>query len=292
MTQAVGFVGVGAIGSPMAGHLAKAGFRVLVHDADPDRTGAVARRIGAEVATSPAAIAAAGCEAVITMLPDSPQVEAVCFGAGGLAEAAPRNLLVINTTSMDPGRSVELAGRAAAAGMRWLEAPVTRGTAGAERAELCYFIGGEAADLERARPVLEAMGTDLRHVGGIGQGLAMKMVHNAISITTSTLLGEAVALGEHWGLTAGQMHDAMLDCNADSYQFRQKLPRIAADDYHPGFAVDLAYKDLSIILEHAGRLSTSLPLAAAAREALGAARARGLGSLDTCVTVKLYRHGG
>lgn len=289
MAQAVGFVGVGAIGSLMAGHLAAKGFQVTLHDEDHRRADEVARCIGARVAGSAADLAAAGCGTVVTMLPDSPQVESVCFGAGGLAEAMHRDLLVVNTTSMDPQRSIELAGRALAIGMRWLEAPVTRGTAGAEKAELCYFIGGQAADLELARPVLEAMGTDLRHVGGIGQGLAMKMVHNAISITTSTLLGEVVALGEHWGLTPRQMHDAMLDCNADSYQFRQKLPRMEVDDYRPGFAIDLAYKDLGIILEHAGRLTTSLPLAAAAREALGAARARGLGGLDTCATVKLYR---
>ncbi len=289
MAQAVGFVGVGAIGSRMVGHLAAKGFQVTLHDVDHRRAHQIAQSIGARVAGSAAELVAAGCGTVITMLPDSPEVEAVCFGAGGLAEAAPNDLLVVNATSMDPRRSVELAGRAEAAGMRWLEAPVTRGTTGADKAQLCYFIGGEAADLERARPVLEAMGTDLRHVGGIGQGLAMKMVHNAISITTSTLLGEAVALGEHWGLTPRQMHDAMLDCNADSYQFRQKLPRMERDDFSPGFAIDLAYKDLGIVLDHAGRLSTSLPLAAAARETLGAARARGLGTLDTCATVTLYR---
>jgi 3-hydroxyisobutyrate dehydrogenase-like beta-hydroxyacid dehydrogenase len=288
MSESIGFIGLGAIGRPMAAHLAAKGFDLWVHDADAVRTDAVAQAIGARSAPRPADLAAA-CGIVVTMLPDSPQVEAVCFGEQGLAAGNPTELLVINTTSMDPDRSRDLAARAATRGMRWLEAPVTRGTAGAEAARLCYFIGGEDADLERARPALEAMGSDLRHVGGIGEGLAMKMVHNAISITTSALLGEAVALGERWGLDPQRMHDLMLDCNADSYQLRQKLPRMRDDDFGPGFAVDLAHKDLGIILERAQRLGAPMPLVSTAREVLGGARARGLGNRDTCATVLLYR---
>jgi len=291
MTQSVGFVGLGAIGRPMARHLVQKGFDVTVCDIDAARAQEVAAEIGARVAAWPADLVAA-CSLIVVMVPDAPDVEAVCFGERGIASAGPRDLLVVNTTTMDPDRSKALAARGTHHGFRLLEAPVTRGVAGAEEGRLCFFLGGDAADLERARPALEAMGTDLRHVGGIGEGLAMKLVHNIISITTSTLLGEAIALGSRWGLSKQQMFESMQDCNADSYQFRLKLPRMIAGDFSPGFAIDLAHKDLSIILAIAGQLKTCLPLAATARETLGAARARGLGSLDTCATLLLYeKHG-
>jgi 3-hydroxyisobutyrate dehydrogenase-like beta-hydroxyacid dehydrogenase len=289
MTQNVGFVGVGAIGRPMARHLVQKGFEVTVCDIDGGRAKAVAAEIGAGVAISPADLVP-GCRLIVVMVPDAPEVEAVCFGERGIAAGGPRDLLVVNTTTMDPARSRAVAEQGSRHGFRLLEAPVTRGVAGAEEGRLCFFIGGEAADLDRARPVLEAMGTDLRHVGGIGEGLAMKLVHNVVSITTSALLGEAIALGTRWGLSKRQMYEAMKDCNADSYQFRLKLPRMIDGDFSPGFAIDLAHKDLSIVLAIAGQLKTCLPLAATAREALGAARARGLGNLDTCATLLLYEN--
>jgi 3-hydroxyisobutyrate dehydrogenase-like beta-hydroxyacid dehydrogenase len=287
MKHKVGFVGVGAIGRPMARHLVQKGFDVTVCDIDGARAKAVAAEVGADVAAWPADLVA-GCALIVVMVPDAPEVEAVCFGARGIASAGPSDLLVVNTTTMDPARSRAVAEQGSRHGFRLLEAPVTRGVAGAEAGQLCFFIGGDAADLERARPVLEAMGTDLRHVGGIGEGLAMMLVHNVISITTSTLLGEAIALGSRWGLSKRQMLECMKDCNADSYQFRLKLPRMIDGDFSPGFAIDLAHKDLSIVLAIAGQLKTCLPLAATAREALGAARARGLGGFDTSATLRLY----
>lgn len=289
MKQKVGFVGVGAIGRPMARNLIQKGFEVIVCDVDGARAEAVAAEIGARVAAWPADLVP-GSSLIVVMVPDAPDVEAVCFGERGIVAGGPRDLLVVNTTTMDPARSRAVAERGLRHGFRLLEAPITRGVAGAEEGRLCYFIGGEAADLERARPVLEAMGTDLRHVGGIGEGLAMKLVHNVISITTSALLGEAIALGSRWGLSKRQMLECMKDCNADSYQFRLKLPRMIDGDFGPGFAIDLAHKDLSIVLTIAGQLRTCLPLAATARETLGAARARGLGGLDTCATLLLYEN--
>ncbi len=289
MKRKIGFVGVGAIGRPMARNLARKGFDVILCDVERARADAVAAEIGASVAAWPADLVP-GCGVIVVMVPDAPEVEAVCFGERGIAAGGPRDLLVVNTTTMDPARSRAVAERGLRHGFRLLEAPVTRGVAGAEAGQLCYFIGGDPADLERARPVLEAMGTDLRHVGGIGEGLAMKLVHNVISITTSTLLGEAIALGTRWGLSKRQMLECMKDCNADSFQFRLKLPRMIDGDFGPGFAIDLAHKDLTIVLAIAGRLRTCLPLAATAREALGAARARGLGGLDTCATLLLYEN--
>lgn len=287
MQQKVGFVGVGAIGRPMARNLVRKGFDVTVCDIDTTRARAVAGEIGAEVAAWPADLVPA-CGLIVVMVPDAPDVEAVCLGERGIVAAGPHDPLIVNTTTMDPARSRALAAQGRRHGFRLLEAPVTRGVPGAEAGRLCYFIGGDTADLEQARPALEAMGTDLRHVGGIGEGLAMKLVHNIISITTSTLLGEAIALGSRWGLSKRQMWEYMQDCNADSYQFRLKLPKMIEGDFSPGFAIDLAHKDLSIVLAIAGQLKTSLPLAATAREALGGARARGLGGLDTCATLKLY----
>jgi 3-hydroxyisobutyrate dehydrogenase-like beta-hydroxyacid dehydrogenase len=286
MTLTIGFIGLGTMGQPMACNLLKKGFRVVGHDIARERTRAVARD-GVEAAASPAAVARTA-DIVVAMLPDFAEVEQAAFGADGLAAAARHQLLFINASTMSPTRGRELARRVRDKGFRLLEAPVARGIRGAIAGTLCFFVGGAEADLAEARPALAAMGSDIHHVGGFGDALALKLVNNALSISTNALIAEAIALGAKWGLDRQRMFDILSTSSGDSYALREKLPRMIKGDFRPGFAIDLAYKDLSLALQLAAEMKAALPMVGLAREAYGLVRAKGLGSEDTSALAKLY----
>ena len=286
MTQTIGFIGLGTMGRPMARNLLKKGFRVVGHDIRRDRVEAAAGD-GVETAASAAAVAR-DAAIVVAMLPDFAEVEQAAFGPDGMAAAARRGLLFVNASTMSPTRGRELAGRVADRGFRLLEAPVARGIRGAISGTLCFFVGGAEADLAEARPALAVMGSDIHHIGGYGDALALKLVNNALSISTNALVAEAVALGAKWGLDRQRMLDILSTSSGDSYSLREKLPRMIKGDFAPGFAIDLAHKDLSLALQLAAELKAALPMVGLARETYGQARAKGLGPEDTSALCKLY----
>lgn len=193
MTQTIGFIGLGTMGRPMARNLLRKGFGLVVYDVVAERARAVVAD-GAKAATAPAEVARQA-NIVVAMLPDFPEVEQAVFGRGSVADALRPELLLINASTMAPGAGRVLAGRVAAAGFRLLEAPVARGIRGAIAGTLCFFVVGGEKDLAAARPVLQAMGSDIYHVGGFGDALALKLVNNSLSIATNALIAEAVALG-------------------------------------------------------------------------------------------------
>lgn len=290
MTQTIGFIGLGTMGQPMARNLAKKGFDLVVYDLAAERAQALAAD-GVMAAPAPAEVARAA-DIVVAMLPDFPEVEQAVFGRGGVAEAARPGLLLINASTMGPVAGRKLANRVHEHGFRLLEAPVARGIRGAIAGTLCFFVGGAEKDLAAARPVLQAMGSDIYHVGGFGDALALKLVNNALSIATNALIAEAVALGAKWGLDRQRMLDILTTSSGDSYALREKLPRMIAGDFRPGFAIDLAYKDLSLALQLAAEMKTPLPVVGLAREIYGRARAEGLGSQDTSAVSQLYDGAG
>jgi 3-hydroxyisobutyrate dehydrogenase len=290
MTQTIGFIGLGTMGQPMARNLAKKGFNLVVYDVVADRARALAAD-GATAATAPAEVARQA-DIVVAMLPDFPEVEQAVFGRDGVADAARPGLLLINASTMGPVAGRKLANRVHEHGFRLLEAPVARGIRGAIAGTLCFFVGGAEKDLAAARPVLQAMGSDIYHVGGFGDALALKLVNNALSITTNALIAEAVALGAKWGLDRQRMLDILTTSSGDSYALREKLPRMIAGDFRPGFAIDLAYKDLSLALHLAAEMKTPLPVVGLACEIYDRARAEGLGSQDTSAVSQLYDGAG
>lgn len=286
MIETVAFVGLGAMGLPMAKNALKKGFAAVGFDLSADRPGALVEA-GGRAAVS-AAAAAREADAAFVMLPDAPEVEAALFGKDGIAAGAKPGFLVVNGSTMAPARGRALAERAAAAGLRLLEAPVTGGTKGAIAASLVFMVGGAADDLAEARPLLAALGGAVHHIGGHGSGLAMKLVNNALSIATTALVAEATEAGRRFGLDRKMILDVVTSGTGDSYSLRERLPRMIAENYALGFAIDLAHKDLTLALEMAASAGAAMPTVAAAREAYSRARARGLGALDTSAIGRHY----
>ncbi|WP_043363317.1 NAD(P)-dependent oxidoreductase [Belnapia sp. F-4-1] len=266
----LGFVGIGNMGWPMAANLVKAGFEVTVSDAVPGRAAQFAGEVGGRAAGG-AAEAAQDAEAVVTILPTSAQVAEV---AAAIGPALAPGSLVIDMTSGQPGKTREVAAELAGRGIGMIDAPVSGGVPRAKNGSLAIMLGGEEALLDRAEPVLKAMGTSLHRCGGIGAGQAMKALNNLASAGNFMLGVEVMLIGQRFGLDPAKMVDVLNASSgmSDSSQrkFRQFVLSRRFDD---GFALELMVKDLGIALEVGRQTETPTPLAALARELWAAALA-------------------
>ncbi len=255
----IGFVGIGNMGWPMAANLVKAGFEVAVCDAVPGRAAQFAGEIGGRPAEDPAG-AAREADAVVTILPTSQQVAEV---AASLAPALAPGALVIDMTSGQPGTTREIAATLSQRGIGMIDAPVSGGVPRARNGSLAIMLGGEEALLDRAEPVLKAMGTSLHRCGGIGAGQAMKALNNLASAGNFMLGVEVMLIGQRFGLDPTKMVDVLNASSgmSDSSQrkFRQFVLSRRFDD---GFALELMVKDLGIALEVGRQTATPTPLAA------------------------------
>ena len=256
----VGFVGLGTMGGAMAANVARAGFHVTAWNRTPGRASDL-RELGVELAASPAAVAAAS-DIVVTIVSDTPDVETVIFGEGGVAGGAPAGSLVIDMSTISPSATRDYASRLAAQGVGMLDAPVSGGSEGAKKGTLSIFVGGEAADLERAHAVLAAMGTTITHVGPIGSGQAVKAVNQVILAGTYLGVAEGVVLAIKAGLDVEQVVGALSGGAAQSWVLANRSGRMLANDYPLGFKVALHRKDLGIALQLARETGTALPISA------------------------------
>jgi 3-hydroxyisobutyrate dehydrogenase len=256
----VGFVGLGTMGGPMAANAARAGFEVSAWNRTPGRA-AELQELGVQVLDTPAAVAAAS-EIVITMVSDTPDVEAVLFGPDGVAEGAKAGTLVVDMSTISPSGTRQFAERLAERGVALLDGPVSGGSEGAKKGTLSIFIGGEAADLERARPVLQSLGTTITHVGPIGSGQAVKAVNQVILAGTYIGVAEGIVLALKAGLDVEQTVAALSGGAAQSWVLTNRSGRMLANDYPLGFKVALHRKDLGIALSMARELGASLPISA------------------------------
>ena len=256
----VGFVGLGTMGGAMAANVARAGFHVTAWNRTPGRASDL-QELGVELAASPAAVAAAS-DIVVTIVSDTPDVETVLFGEGGVAGGAPAGSLVIDMSTISPSATRDYASRLAAQGVGMLDAPVSGGSEGAKKGTLSIFVGGEAADLERAHPVLAAMGTTITHVGPIGSGQAVKAVNQVILAGTYLGVAEGVVLAIKAGLDVEQVVGALSGGAAQSWVLANRSGRMLANDYPLGFKVALHRKDLGIALQLARETGTALPISA------------------------------
>jgi len=256
----VGFVGLGTMGGAMAANVARAGFHVTAWNRTPGRASDL-QELGVELAASPAAVAAAS-DIVVTIVSDTPDVETVIFGEGGVAGGAPAGSLVIDMSTISPSATRDYASRLAAQGVGMLDAPVSGGSEGAKKGTLSIFVGGEAADLERAHPVLAAMGTTITHVGPIGSGQAVKAVNQVILAGTYLGVAEGVVLAIKAGLDVEQVVGALSGGAAQSWVLANRSGRMLANDYPLGFKVALHRKDLGIALQLARETGTALPISA------------------------------
>ncbi len=281
----IGFIGTGAMGQPMVGNLIRKGFAVAAYDVAPAAL-AAAVKLGASAADS-AAGAARGVDLVITMLPSSPHVEAAYLGPGGVFEGAAAGRLCVDMSTINPSVSRRVAEAARGRGLRFLDAPVSGGVPGATEATLTIMVGGEAADLEEARPVLAALGASIIHVGPVGCGEVAKVCNNLISGVTMVALSEAFRIGEGFGVDPKVLTDVLSKSSGNSWvmQHVHPVPGMVAkapanQDYAPGFTTDLMAKDLGLAVAAARDLRVPVFVASAAQQILRLASSHGFGRKD------------
>jgi 3-hydroxyisobutyrate dehydrogenase len=275
----VAWIGTGVMGSPMAGHLMDAGHELAVHTRTRERAAELVER-GARWCDSPAE-AAAGAEAVFTMLGYPADVRDVVLGEGGLLEAMDEGALYIDVTTSEPSLAVEIAQAAAAKGVAALDAPVSGGDVGARNGTLVVMVGGEPEAFARAKPLLEAFGQTVVLMGGPGSGQHTKMV-NQIAISSGMVaVCEALLYAHRSGLDLEQVLDTISRGAAGSWTLSNLAPRLLTGDVEPGFKIDHFVKDLGIALAEARRMQLSLPGLALAEQLYIAAQAQGLGQKGT-----------
>jgi 3-hydroxyisobutyrate dehydrogenase len=258
--ERVAFVGLGTMGAAMAANIARAGFQVTVWNRTPGRSAALVD-LGAEVAAT-AADAARTSDVVVTCVSDTPDVEAVVFGDDGVADGIGPGSLVVDCSTISPSATRVFARRLAERGARLVDAPVSGGSEGAQKGTLSIFVGGDPEDVERARPVLEAMGRTITHLGPVGSGQAVKAVNQVILAGTYLGVAEGIVLAIKAGLDVEQTVAALSGGAAQSWVLANRSGRMIDDEYPLGFRVDLHRKDLGIALELAGQTGTTLPIAA------------------------------
>lgn len=279
----VGFIGLGKMGRPMAGNVLKRGFALTVHNRSRAAVEALVAA-GAQAATTPAEVAAAS-DIVLTCLPTPASVEEVYLGAAGLIRHARAGHLLVDHSTVGPDLSRRLAAAAAARGAAFLDAPVSGGVAGAEAATLTIMVGGDAAAVERALPVLQAMGQRVRHVGPSGQGSVVKLVNQLLVGIHSAAAAEAMVLAAKAGADPRVVHEVVSTSFGASTIFNRNAPLYVQRDFDRGTTISLLAKDMGLILELARQLGLRALLACLADQILAEARAEGLAERDIAALV-------
>ena len=256
----VAVIGLGTMGAPMARHLLAAGHEVTVHNRTRAREEPLAA-LGAARAESPAA-AARGAEAALTCVSDTPDLEAVVLGEGGIAEGLEAGSLLVDCSTVSPGASAELAAALRERGIGFVDAPVSGGSEGAERGTLTIFCGGEEADVERARPILEAFGSRITHLGPAGAGQAAKAVNQVMIAGTYASVGEGLALARAAGLPLRELVEALSAGAAQSWVLANRSQNVIDGAYPLGFKLALHRKDLGIALAEASALGVEMDVSA------------------------------
>ena len=254
----VGFIGLGTMVAAMAENVVRAGFPLTAWNRTPGRAPEL-RDLGAVFAETPAQ-AAANSEVVVICVSDTADVESVLFGEHGVAAGAAPGTLVIDCSTIAPSGSWRFAERLDAMGLAMVDAPVSGGSEGARNGTLTIFVGGSERDVERARPVLTAMGRTITHVGPIGAGQAVKAVNQVIIAGTYLGVAEGIVLAIKAGLDVEQVIDALGGGAAQSWVLANRSGRMLDNEYPPGFRLALHRKDLGIALGLADQLGASLPL--------------------------------
>ena len=274
----IGFIGLGVMGRPMAEHLVRAGHEVTVHNRSQGPVQALVEA-GAKAAAS-AAEAAEGADVVITVVPDSPDVEAVVLGEQGVLETAGEGLLLIDMSTIRPDTARTVAEAAAARGVRFLDAPVSGGQAGAEEATLSIMVGGAAEDFEAARPVLESLGRTIVHVGPVGSGQTVKAANQLIVAGVIELVSEAIVLLEAHQVDMGPAVEVLAGGLAGNQILERKAAGMLARRFDPGFRIDLHHKDMQIVQAAARDAGVAVPVTALVAQMLVSLRSLGRGGLD------------
>ncbi len=291
----IGFLGLGNMGAPMARNLLKAGHQLSVFDLSAAAVASLVEA-GATAATSPAALAQADVELIVTMLPAAAHVKAVYLGDDGLLANVHPDVLLIDSSTIDPQSAREVAAAARQHGNPMLDAPVSGGTGGAAAGTLTFMVGGEAVDFDRAQPILAAMGKNIVHCGGSGNGQAAKVANNMLLGISMIGVAEAMSLGVALGVDpqvlAGIINTSSGRCwSSDTYNpFPGVMDNVpAARGYSGGFGSDLMLKDLGLASEAAKQIRQPVILGALAQQLYQTFSTQGHGQLDFSAIINLYR---
>ncbi|GAA3807786.1 2-hydroxy-3-oxopropionate reductase [Sphaerisporangium flaviroseum] len=279
------FVGLGIMGSPMAANLVRAGYDVTGYDTSRERVAELVAAGGRAAGSVPEAVA--GADVVITMLPDSPQVEEVAFGAEGLLEHGAPGMFHVDMSTIKPETSCRVAQAATIRGIRPLDAPVSGGERGAVDGTLSIMVGGHPDDFQAIRPLLGVLGTTVRHVGPSGAGQTVKAANQLVVGGIYGLVAEAIVLLEASGVDPESGLDVLAGGLAGSRILELRRHSMIKREFAPGFRIDLHHKDMGIAIAAARRAGVSLPLTGLVAELMAAARAQGHGSLDHSALLKV-----
>jgi 3-hydroxyisobutyrate dehydrogenase len=285
MSENIGFIGLGIMGRGMARNLLKAGFSVRVWNRTAARMDELAAD-GAPPAKDPADLAAHS-DILITCVSDTPDVEAVLAAAlPGLRAGS----LVIDMSTISPHATRALAEKLKAKGVEMLDAPVSGGSEGAAKGTLSIMIGGDAAQVERARPVFEAMGKAITHVGGHGDGQAVKLVNQILVVGHALAMSEALLFAQASGLDLQKALDAVKAGAAGSWMLSNRAPQIIARDWRPGFTIDLQQKDVRLVLAAADQMGVPLVGTSLIFNLYRTLQAEGLGGDGNHALIKALEH--
>jgi 2-hydroxy-3-oxopropionate reductase len=281
----VGFIGLGIMGGPMAANLVKAGFDVIGHNRTPEPTRRLVEQGGRGADSLAEAVRDA--DVVVTMLPDSSDVEAVALGEDGIYAHAKPGTLHLDMSSIRPDVAKQVAEAGKERGIRVLDAPVSGGEQGAIDATLSIMAGGDPTDFADARPVLEAVGRTVVHVGPVGAGQTVKAANQLIVAGTIELVAEAIVFLEAYGVDMEAAIKVLAGGLAGNAILERKAPGMLARDFTPGFRIELHHKDMGIVTSAAREAGVVVPLGAVVAQLIASLKAQGDGGLDHSALLKL-----
>lgn len=281
MSDRIGFIGLGIMGRPMAGHLVKAGHEVTVWNRTQGKTQELVKA-GARLGTSPKDVASHS-DVTITMVADTPDVRQVILGGGGVIEGARRGSVVADMSTISPIATREIAGVLAEKGVEMLDAPVSGGQKGAIEATLSIMVGGKPEVFERVLPVFQAMGKNIVHIGGPGAGQVTKVCNQLVLAMTLVGVAEALTLARKAGVDPGKVRAALLGGFAQSRVLELHGQRMLDSNWEPGFRTRLYQKDLGIVTDTGRALGMPLLGGTLAAQLYQIAMSRGFGELDYSV---------
>ena len=274
----VGFVGVGFMGRHMARNVLNGGHEMSVFDANREAADELLS-LGATWANSPRE-AAEGCEVTFTSLPTPQVVEEVASGEGGILSGAGRGSALFDLSTTDPSTIQRIAARAEASGIQVLDAPVSGGTGGAEAATLCVMVGGDKDTYDRYKPVLDLIGDKVMYCGGLGSGAVCKIVNNLVGLSVGVLLSEAFSVGVKWGVDAQTLYEAVSGSSGNTTSMHGYPNGIFQRNFEPGFALDLAAKDVGLATQLGREMRVPMEMSNIAQQRYIDGQNRGFGRMS------------
>jgi 2-hydroxy-3-oxopropionate reductase len=285
MAERVGFIGLGIMGMPMARNLMDSGYELTVHNRSPEKAEELGKK-GAAVAATPREVAQ-NSDVVITMLPDSPQVREVVAGEDGVLEGISEGALLIDMSTISPVVTEELAEALQEKGASMLDAPVSGGDVGAIEGTLSIMVGGEEADFQRTKPLFEAMGKTITHVGPTGAGQVTKAANQVVVALTIEAVSEALVLGSAGGVSPEKILDVLGGGLASNKVMEVKREKFLSHTFEPGFRSELHHKDLGIALAAGREYGVVLPVTAIVDQMLLSMRRKGWGGEDHSALLRI-----